>query len=217
MANLRWGALDQHILEVVGDALGWGPDRTLCELGGGPGLHSLKLKATGRCGETTIVDPCPEARVLAGRFSHRTLVEQPDELFDVVWSSGLVEHFFGPARQAIVDGHFRLASGTVVLVVPAATWTRELFPPRAEVPDSTLYTATELYKRMTRPGWTVEVSGFAPLFGIRHIPDAFYPVVDRMVGWALPDNLLLGVARCVDTQPQEISPERTYQPPKESS
>ena len=39
-----------------------------------------------------------------------------------------------------------------------------------------------------------DVHSFAPLFGLRHIPDAAYPTLDRLCGW-LPGNLILGVAR----------------------
>ena len=195
MKNLRWSALDQHILEVVGNAMGWGPDRSLLELGGGRGLHSTKLDATCRCGDTTIMDPCIEARLLASRLGHATWAFLPNRRFDIVWSYGLVEHFPDLARQDLVDHHFRLAREQVVIVVPAATWTRGLSPPRAGTPQQWNYSRRQLLREMAHPGWTVSITSFAPLFGIRHIPDAFYPVVDKLVGWALPGNLLLGVAR----------------------
>ncbi len=202
MKNLRWGALDQHILEVVGDAMGWGPNRTLLEIGAGRVAHTSALWRSGRCADFDVVEPSSAAQTLMARlppFStcSPTCYNEADEIndrYDVVWSSGLVEHFDGAARQSIIDDHFRLAREQVVLVVPRATWTRKLFPPSAQTPWCELYTARELRERMARPGWTVEVGAFAPLFGIRHIPDAFYPVVDKLVGPALPGNLLLGVA-----------------------
>jgi hypothetical protein len=50
MANLRWTASDQHVLEVVGDALGWGPERSLLEIGAGRGQHSVRLQRAERIG-----------------------------------------------------------------------------------------------------------------------------------------------------------------------
>ena len=202
MTNLRWSACDQHVLEVVGDTLGWGPERTLLEIGCGRGMHSHQLHQAGRCGRIDLVDEADEARRLACRLPFARDYEGgwatdalPTHTYDIVWSSGVVEHYFGDERQDIIEDHFRLADEWVVLVVPRQTWTRWLFPPRADVPLCRLYSKDELHKRMARPGWDVTVTTFAPLFGLRHIPDAFYPVLTKLLGLFLPDNLLIGIAR----------------------
>ena len=59
--NLHWGELDKHVLRVVADAMGWGPDRSLIELGGGRGQHSRNLYLWGRCGYVTLLDPSTTA------------------------------------------------------------------------------------------------------------------------------------------------------------
>ena len=41
--NLRWTVIDQEVLERVANALGWGPERTLLEIGAGRGIHSKQL------------------------------------------------------------------------------------------------------------------------------------------------------------------------------
>ena len=206
MANLRWSATDQHVLEVVGDLLGWGPGRTLLELGAGRGWHSRVLNMTGRCGDLTLCDTAPEAQTVGHRSVPNAYIQShPTGQHDVVWSFGLVEHFDpadAKARQDIIDRHFAHSGDWVVIVVPAATWTRRMFRPRGEVPDQWGYTVEELQMRMLGGayrhwGWpySIEMATFAPLFGIRHIPDAFYWPLTRLFGWLLPKNLLVGVAR----------------------
>lgn len=201
MRNLRWGALDRHLLEVVGDAMGWGPHRELLELGGGRGWHSRSLYLTGRCGSMCVADRSPEARMLARRAGCETTGE-PGQEADVVWSSGLIEHFSGHARQGIVDDHFRLAREQVVIVVPAANLQRRLSPPRPETPWAKLYTEEELWDRMVEAAlnvWGTEadltLQSFAPLFGVRHIPDALYPTLSRLVRPFLNGGLIIGTAR----------------------
>ena len=202
MKNLQWSALDQHVLEVVGNAMGWGPDRSLLEIGAGRAAHSTALWRAGRCGDFDVVEPSPAAQTLMARIPPFSTCSpmcynNADEIgvqYDIVWSYGLIEHFPDIEAQDIVDHHFRLAREQVVIVVPAATWTRRLSPPRADVPWQRNYTKRALRRKMAHPGWAITITSFAPLFGLRHIPDAFYPVVDSLTGWALPGNLLLGVA-----------------------
>jgi hypothetical protein len=203
--NLTWAAVDQVILERVANVLGWGPDRTLLELGAGRGLHSKLLYETMRSAEPHVYDPCPEAHeymLRAGLHAIRDEAGLAHE-YDIVWSNGLIEHFEGEERQGIVDRHFRLSRDWVLFVVPRANWQRKVFRPREGVPHQTEYTEAELEQRMrtaARNVWgreppVLRIRSFCPLFAVRHIPDAWYPVIDKLVGWALPDGLLIGWAR----------------------
>jgi hypothetical protein len=123
--------------------------------------------------------------------------------YDIVWSNGLIEHFEGEERQRIVDRHFRLSRDWVLFVVPRKNWQRRIFRPRKGVPHQREYTEAELEERMriaSREVWgrepsVLRIRSFCPLFAVRHIPDAWYPVMDKLVGWALPDGLLIGWAR----------------------
>jgi hypothetical protein len=204
-ANLRWGAMDQEILEEVANLLGWGPNRTLLEIGAGRGLHSKFLYEYMRCDRPELYDPCPEAHQYITRAGLKAIARE-DEItrtYDIVWSSGLVEHFFEDARQEIIDKHFRLSHDWVVLVVPRANWQRRIFRPRQEVPDAILYREGELMERMEAAAlkcWGGAPAGvghrcFAPLFGVRHIPDGIYSVADRIASPFLPAGLILGWAR----------------------
>jgi hypothetical protein len=203
--NLRWAAVDQVILERVANVLGWGPDRTLLELGAGRGLHSKLLHETMRSGPPHTYDPCPEAFEYMRRAGLHAIKDEAElaHEYDIVWSNGLIEHFEGEERQEVVDRHLRLSRDWVLFVVPRANWQRKIFRPREGVPHQTEYTEAELRERMlaaARSVWgceppAVSVRSFCPLFGVRHIPDAWYPVIDRLLGWALPDGLLIGWMR----------------------
>lgn len=206
--HLHWGAVDEDILTAVADVLGWGPERTLLEIGGGRGLQSKRLWESGRAGEVTICDHAPETRVLVERAGlawtdSLPVASSESDLFDIVWSNGVVEHSEGDARQTIVDDHFRLSRDWVVVVAPRANWQRRVFRPRAGVPDQWEYTVDEMRLRLTTaatrvwggPPGVLAARSFCPLFAVRHIPDGVYPVVDRLAGWALPDGLVIGWAR----------------------
>jgi len=203
--NLTWAAVDQVILERVANALGWGPDRTLLELGAGRGLHSKLLHEAMRSAAPHTYDPCPEAYEYMRRAGLHAIMDETQigEAYDIVWSNGLIEHFEGEERQRIVDRHFRLSRDWVLFVVPRRNWQRRVFRPRKGVPHQTEYTEGELEERMRaaslevwgREPSVLRIRSFCPLFAVRHIPDAWYPVIDKLLGWALPDGLLIGWAR----------------------
>ena len=215
--NFRWAAVDQVILERVADTLGWGPDRSLLELGAGRGLHSKLLCDIMRCDRPDLYDPCPEAYLCMTRAGLNALRDESElgRNYDIVWSNGLIEHFEGDERQAIVNQHFALSRDWVVFVVPRKNWQRKVFPPREGVPHQTEYTQTELTRRMrtgAEHGWghppaSLRVESFCPLFGVRHVPDALYPVVDKLIGWSLPDGLLIGGARKGDADAGQSPPD----------
>ena len=114
-----------------------------------------------------------------------------------------MEHFVGNQRQVIVTKHFRYSRDWVLLIIPRTNWQRTLFRPRTGVPHQWEYTNDELEERMKnaaveawgQPPATLVVDSFCPFFAVRHIPDAWYPVLDKLLGWALPDGLLIGWAR----------------------
>jgi hypothetical protein len=189
--NHRWSSVDRHVLEVVADAMGWGPERLLLEIGGGRGTHSKRLWQMGRCETAHVYDTCPDSRLVAERHGMPVV----DELREahIVWSYGVVEHLDGLERQDIIDQHFKYAAELVVIVVPRKSRTRAKSP--SSVPWWRGYTKSELVRRMERPGWSVEADSFAPLYGIRHIPDAFYEPLTTLAKHILPGNLLIGVAR----------------------
>lgn len=189
--NCRWSALDEHVLEVVAGAIGWGPDRTMLEIGGGRGEHSKRLWKMGRCGKAMIYDVSPDARLLAERNGLPVKKRLVDA--DIVWSYGLCEHFEGVERQVMIDRHYACASELVAIVVPAKSRTRHR--PWPEVPWQCGFTVSELKERMERPGWVVDVVAFAPLYSIRHIPEAVYGPLTTLVKHVLPGNLLIGTAR----------------------
>jgi len=206
--HLHWGAVDDEILTAVADVLGWGPERTLLEIGGGRGLHSKRLWESGRAGAVTIYDLAPETRVLVERAGIAWTGGLPDEptdadRYEIVWSNGVVEHYEGEPRQTIVDDHFRRSRDWVVIVAPRANWQRRLFRPRTGVPDQWEYSVPEMRERLAEgarrvwggPPASLGARSFCPLFAVRHIPDGVYPIVDKLAGWALPDGLVLGWAR----------------------
>lgn len=206
--HLHWGAVDEEILTAVADVLGWGPERSLLEIGGGRGLHSKRLWESGRAGSATVYELAAETRVLVERAGIAWTGELPpdpsaSDLYDIVWSNGVVEHYEGQARQEIVDDHFRRSRDWVVVVAPRANWQRRIFRPRHGVPDQWEYSVPEMRERLAtaaRNVWgegpaAIGARSFCPLFAVRHIPDGVYPIVAKLAGWALPDGLVIGWAR----------------------
>ena len=204
--NLRWTVVDQVVLEKVAGLLGWGPTRSLLELGAGRGLHSRRLYETMRCDRPDLYEVSPEMLAYMKRQGLNAIGDERElrRQYDIVWSYGVPEHFEGPERQAIIDRHFELAREWVVLVIPRRTWARRAFGRRDRV-GAHDFTEAELRARL-RAGaekhWSDSPAGiehraeaFCPLFGIRHVPDALYPVAEKLIGWALPGGLLIGHAR----------------------
>ena len=124
--------------------------------------------------------------------------------YDIVWSSGVPEHFEEPMRQQIIDQHFEHSRGWVLLVIPRDTWLRRAIGRHDRIPARD-FTDDELAERLKRgaskhwadAGTNIEfhVESFCPLFGVRHIPQGWYNIIDRLVGWALPGGQLFAWAR----------------------
>ena len=204
--NLRWTDIDQEVLEKVANTLGWGPDRTLLEIGAGRGLHSKQLYEMMRCQRPDLYEVCPETLLYIKRMGLNALGDEADmkRHYDIVWSSGVPEHFEEPMRQQIIDQHFERSREWVVLVIPRNTWLRRAIGRRDRIPARD-FTGEELVERLRRgaskhwadAGTDIEfhVESFCPLFGVRHVPKGMYNLIDRLIGWALPGGQLLGWAR----------------------
>jgi hypothetical protein len=204
VANLRWTDVDQVVLERVANTLGWGPERTLLELGAGRGLHSKYLFEMMRCEEPDLYEVSQEMLMYMRRQGFHAIGDESGlrPKYDIVWSYGVPEHFEEPMRQQIIDRHFELSSRWVLLVIPRATWLRKLIGREDRIPARD-FTYDELAGRLAdgavkhwggSSGAEIRVEDFCPLFGVRHIPAGWYNLVDRLIGWALPGGLLIGWA-----------------------
>lgn len=205
VVNLRWTEVDQVVLEKVANTLGWGPKRTLLELGAGRGIHSKYLFEMMRCERPDLYEVSPEMLMYMERLGLNAIGDDTrlQESYDIVWSYGVPEHFEEPMRQTIIDRHFELSRGWVLLVIPRATWLRGIVGREDRIPARD-FTYDELARRLADgaskhwggpDGVEIHVEDFCPLFGVRHIPSGWYNIVDRLTGWALPGGLLIGWAK----------------------
>jgi hypothetical protein len=205
VVNLRWTDVDQVVLEKVANTLSWGPERTLLELGAGRGLHSTRLYELMRCEKPDLYEVSPEMLLYMKRQGMNAIGSDGDlgAAYDIVWSYGVPEHFEEPMRQQIIDRHFELSRGWVLLVIPRATWLRSLIGRHDRIPARD-FTYDELAGRLAEGAskhWgdpssvEIHVEDFCPLFGVRHIPAGTYNLFDRLIGWTLPGGLLIGWAK----------------------
>lgn len=92
--------------------------------------------------------------------------------YDLVFSSGLAEHFDGGERAAIVERHARLAGGIALLVVPARPHLNELRHRRARTRAlygwQRAFSRSELTCLLTRETdpELLRARRFAPLYGV---------------------------------------------------
>ena len=206
VGNLRWTDVDRVVFEKVGNTLGWGPERSMLELGAGRGLHSRLLYEAMRCDLPDLYEVNEEMLRYMERQGLNAIGDEGQlrTNYDIVWSYGVPEHFEEPMRQTIIDRHFELTGEWVLMVIPRSTWFRKFLGRTDRVPARD-FTDDELAARLKSGAdkhWgeagatvTFHVESFCPLFGVRHIPAGWYNLVDRLVGWALPGGLLLGYAR----------------------
>jgi 2-polyprenyl-3-methyl-5-hydroxy-6-metoxy-1,4-benzoquinol methylase len=172
-------ALFYIIKEEAGELRG----KKLIELGCGTGLISAKLAEFGA--DVTVVDQSREALRLAkknfkvlgckGKFLRTDVFDldgKKSREYDIVFSEGLVEHFYKEKRQKIFDLHSNLAKdgGTVFIAIPNKhSFARNLFRQVVrcsvrkkiwiDIPQLDL-TAQELCARMEKAGLKVlEIRG----------------------------------------------------------
>ena len=104
-------------------------DKEILELGSGTGNNSLYFARRHHARSVTLLDfseqalakvaleryPCPVIKVQSDLFEF-----QPNRSYDFVHSTGLIEHFEGDRRLAVVRKHAALASsgGLVMIWVP---------------------------------------------------------------------------------------------------
>jgi len=201
--NLHWGAVDRQVLRHIADAIGPRHNWEALEVGAGRGFHSHALWLTARVGKAYAADTEPIARVMCQRNGLTVLPDNPARWgqFDLVWSYGLCEHGLdAEERQRLVDLHFLHAKRMVLIIVPARNWQRRWFPSQC---DQLEFSVDELRERIDKACTTIwaestgsyYAKGFAPLFGVRHIPDSVYPILDRMTRKILKPGLLMAVAQ----------------------
>ncbi|MEW5852657.1 MAG: methyltransferase domain-containing protein [Myxococcota bacterium] len=106
--------------------------RTFLELGCGTGRLSRLMLDQG-ASHVTMVDSSRRALALARKLfedvspSRYDVVEsdileyRPPQRFDVVFSSGVVEHFDGPQRRGVMQHHLDLCSGDCLIIHPTDT------------------------------------------------------------------------------------------------
>ncbi len=112
-------------------ALATAPGEEVLEIGSGTGEISLRLALGGR--RVTLLDISQESLDFAAACAERlgvTIATHrgdatgdlpfPDDRFDCVWSSGLLEHFEADERRAMLARWARVCRGRVISLVPNA-------------------------------------------------------------------------------------------------
>lgn len=171
--------LSRLIFEKMREAVDFGGKKIL-ELGCGTGRLSLLALRAGA--ETaTLVDSSPQALTIAKRlfrdlenveFIEKNIKKirlRPD--YDIVFSSGVLEHFPPLERPEIVDLHRRCSRRTVMIMVPAAPHYNNL---RMRLPETVrLYgwqrplTRPEMKNLFLQSGIEVRVNRrFDPLYAV---------------------------------------------------
>jgi 2-polyprenyl-3-methyl-5-hydroxy-6-metoxy-1,4-benzoquinol methylase len=116
-------------LRVLGDVRG----KTILDAGAGTGLNSLPLAARGA--RLTLLDVAqPALDIARAYFDEQQLSADyvkgsifampfPDETFDVVWNTGVIEHFEPPERRLAVREMLRVMKrdGTMLTINPNAS------------------------------------------------------------------------------------------------
>lgn len=216
-----WGGLSwsrwtlKEFVRKVGEVEGL----RVLDAGCGSGLNSLPLAQRGA--EVTLLDIAPEALSLAqGFFAEASLsvtavegsiFEMPfaDESFDVVWNTGVIEHFSEDVRKLAVGEMLRVLkkSGCMITFNPsAAAQIYRLAKEKAEKkgtwdvgyeePLSTL--ATDLPPGMSlqeeRAGWWMQFHFLKYLLprrlrifwlGFHEFVQMFLPILNRPAGYIL--------------------------------
>lgn len=122
----------RHVLGIVERVVGELRGKTLLDAGAGTGLNSLPLAARGAC--VTLLDIAPpalaiartyfEEQSLSAEYVEGSIFAMPfaDETFDVVWNTGVIEHFEPEERRRAVNEMLRVTKpdGVVLTINPNA-------------------------------------------------------------------------------------------------
>lgn len=123
----------RYTLGILTRVLGEVRGKSVLDAGSGTGLNSLALAARGA--EVTLLDVAPQALEIARTYFEEqklpaTYVEGsifalpfPDESFDVVWNTGVIEHFEPAERRLAVGEMLRVMKrdGTMITINPNAS------------------------------------------------------------------------------------------------
>lgn len=180
----RWAGVDhveidfmtRYIIERITARVDLAGKRLL-ELGSGTGRLSYLLLRAGAA-STTLVDNSRKALELSRALFRDEAPEcyaiedadvfefAPDGPYDLVFSSGLIEHFDGEARQRIVDIHLQHAARDVLILHPSNRLYNRIFDrtPMAQrrYGFARTFSEAELTERIhkTRPGATIHHERF---------------------------------------------------------
>jgi 2-polyprenyl-3-methyl-5-hydroxy-6-metoxy-1,4-benzoquinol methylase len=125
-------AINRLVLGVLEDQLGSAEGKSILDAGCGTGLNSLPLAAKGA--EVTLLDIAPEALKIAevyynelnleAHYVSGSIFEMPfdDGQFDLVWNTGVIEHFEPKDRKMAVSEMLRVMkpSGFMITFNPNA-------------------------------------------------------------------------------------------------
>ena len=125
-------SISRHNLKTVLSILGQVEGKSILDAGCGTGLNSLPLAARGA--DVTLLDIAPEALAIAKTyFTARQLKAKyvegsifampfPDHSFDVVWNTGVIEHFEPDVRKKAVTEMLRVMKpdGVFLTLNPSA-------------------------------------------------------------------------------------------------
>jgi SAM-dependent methyltransferase len=123
----------RYIVGILRRHVGAFEGKSVLDAGAGTGLLSLELAKRGA--NVTLLDVAPEALAIAGRhfedqgqtaaFVEGSILNLPfeDASFDLVWNTGVVEHFHSNERRQAIAEMLRVVkpTGVVVTINPSAT------------------------------------------------------------------------------------------------
>jgi ubiquinone/menaquinone biosynthesis C-methylase UbiE len=126
-------SMSRYTLRILVRVLGELRGKSVLDAGAGTGLHSLALASRGA--NLTLLDVAPQALEIArSYFEEQGLSAKyvqgsifalpfPDETFDVVWNTGVIEHFEPAERRLAVREMLRVMKrdGTMITINPNAS------------------------------------------------------------------------------------------------
>lgn len=126
----KWDNLSQSIHEILRKEIGDVDNKEILEAGSGTGRISLRLAKNGA--DVTLLDTAPTAMKIARNFFREETLEAKyicgsifkmpfrDNLFDVVWNAGVLEHFSEKDRFLALKHMIRVCkkNGLIITLNP---------------------------------------------------------------------------------------------------